>query len=75
MLSSGETVSADVPLALDRLARSLAASGKAEDFRRQKPEKALYWLEDNLPEIYVEVTKFLEHHGHRALMEVCPLCY
>ncbi|KAI8438209.1 hypothetical protein MSG28_010827 [Choristoneura fumiferana] len=69
ILNSGDVLSAEVPQYLDSFARKIVDSGKADDFRAQKPDDAFDWLKINLPGIYQEVVDFLEKHGHRCVME------
>ncbi|XP_026759360.2 putative phosphoenolpyruvate synthase [Galleria mellonella] len=69
LLSSGDVLSAEVPLGLAKLARQLEESGKRDQFKAQDPKKALDWLMINLPNIHVNVLDFLKEHGHRAIME------
>ncbi|XP_059048073.1 putative phosphoenolpyruvate synthase [Achroia grisella] len=69
LLSSGDVLSAEVPLGLAKLARELESSGKLTEFKGQDPKKAMDWLMANLPHIHAKVLEFLEEHGHRAIME------
>ncbi|XP_030022494.2 putative phosphoenolpyruvate synthase isoform X1 [Manduca sexta] len=69
LLSVGDVLSAEVPQALARLARQLEQSGMFDAFRAQHPKDAMQWLKKNLPHVYLDVCIFLEHHGHRAIME------
>lgn len=59
-----------MPQTLDNLTRALEESGQAEEFRKQNPKEALNWLKNHIPKIYEDVNKFLDEHGHRAIMEV-----
>lgn len=70
LLSSGGVLSAEVPQALASLTQALEESGQVEEFRKQDPKEALDWLKNHLPNIYKNVSKFLDEHGHRAIMEV-----
>ncbi|XP_026319467.1 uncharacterized protein LOC113229980 [Hyposmocoma kahamanoa] len=70
LLSSGGVLSAEVPQALANLTRELEKSGQAEEFRKQSPKVALNWLKNHIPNVYTLVTKFLDEHGHRAIMEL-----
>ncbi|CAH2239481.1 jg21488 [Pararge aegeria aegeria] len=69
LLSSGDVLSAEVPHALAKLASDLEESGKLTEFRNQDPNTAMAWLEHNLPNVYDDACKFLDQHGHRAIME------
>ncbi|XP_068626441.1 uncharacterized phosphotransferase YvkC-like [Battus philenor] len=69
LLSSGDVLSAEVPLALAKLSKKLEESGKVEEFRAQEPKAAMSWLRCNLPHLHMDICKFLEQHGHRAIME------
>lgn len=73
LLSSGGVLSAEVPQALANLTRALEESGKADEFRNQNPEDALNWMKNHIPNVYKDVSKFLDEHGHRAIMEVRKL--
>lgn len=75
LLSSGDVLSAEVPQALARLARQLEASGLYPEFRAQNPKDGMLWLKKNIPHIYLDVCVFLEHHGHRAIMEVSNIYF
>ncbi|RVE54465.1 hypothetical protein evm_000950 [Chilo suppressalis] len=69
MLSSGDVLSAEVPLGLAKLTQEIEESGKAELFRKQDPKEAMNWLRKNLPHVHLDVCVFLEQHGYRAIME------
>ncbi|CAK1601756.1 unnamed protein product [Parnassius mnemosyne] len=69
LLSSGDVLSAEVPLALAELTKKLEDSGKVDEFRLQEPKTAMNWLQVNLPQVHNDVCKFLEQHGYRAIME------
>ncbi|XP_052739556.1 putative phosphoenolpyruvate synthase [Bicyclus anynana] len=69
LFSSGDVLSADVPHALAKLACKLEDSGKIEEFQKQDPYTAMTWLKNNLQNVYDDVCKFLDQHGHRAIME------
>ncbi|CAH2050125.1 unnamed protein product, partial [Iphiclides podalirius] len=69
LLSSGDVLSAEVPLALADLTKKLEETGKIEEFRQQDPESAMNWLRNKLPQVHADICKFLETHGHRAIME------
>lgn len=70
MLSCGDAVSADMPAALTSIAQAIDSSGKYEQFKAQPVENGMEWLRENEPNIYKDITVFLEKHGHRAVMEV-----
>lgn len=70
MLSSGGVLSAEVPQTLANLTRALEESGQVEEFRKQNPKEALNWLKNHIPKVFKDVNKFLDEHGHRAIMEV-----
>ncbi|XP_075969916.1 rifampicin phosphotransferase-like [Anticarsia gemmatalis] len=69
LFSSGDVLSAEVPVALANLVQLLEASGLAEEFRALDPKVAMQWLKKNSPRVYLDVCSFLEHHGYRAIME------
>ncbi|XP_013149612.1 PREDICTED: uncharacterized protein LOC106111948 [Papilio polytes] len=69
LLSSGDVVSAEVPLVLAEISRTLEQSGKVEEFRALQPAAAMLWLRRNLPHVHMDICQFLEQHGHRAIME------
>ncbi|PZC85674.1 hypothetical protein B5X24_HaOG215944 [Helicoverpa armigera] len=70
LFSSGDVLSAEVPVALAKIVQKLEASGLAEEFRAQDPKKALDWLKHYAhDDIYIDVREFLEQHGYRAVME------
>ncbi|KPJ09368.1 putative phosphoenolpyruvate synthase [Papilio machaon] len=69
LLSSGDVLSAQVPLALADITRELEDSGKAQEFRVLEPSDAMTWLRKNLPHVHMDICQFLEQHGHRAIME------
>ncbi|XP_059048058.1 putative phosphoenolpyruvate synthase [Achroia grisella] len=69
LLSSGDVLSAEVPLGLAKLARQLEHSGKLDQFKALDPKEAIRWLMTNLPNVHLEVLEFLKVHGHRAIME------
>ncbi|XP_026732206.1 uncharacterized protein LOC113496983 [Trichoplusia ni] len=70
LFSSGDVLSAEVPVALANIVRQIEKTGRAEEFRALDPKKALEWLKFNFhDDIYVDVREFLEHHGYRAIME------
>ncbi|XP_013176836.1 PREDICTED: uncharacterized phosphotransferase YvkC-like [Papilio xuthus] len=69
LLSSGDVLSAEVPLALADITRKLEESGKAEEFRVLEPRDAMTWLRKKLPHVHMDICQFLEQHGHRAIME------
>ncbi|KAL0901785.1 hypothetical protein ABMA27_006958 [Loxostege sticticalis] len=70
LLSSGDVLSAEVPLGLARLSHEIEQAGnKADAFRALDPKQAMGWLKANLTQVYYNVLQFLEEHGHRAIME------
>lgn len=62
-------VSAEIPTALEDLASSIAATGKARDFCRVLPSEAVCWLEKNCPSVATKLQSFLDKHGHRCIKE------
>ncbi|CAG9796773.1 unnamed protein product [Diatraea saccharalis] len=69
MFNSGNVLSAEVPWGLAKLTQEIEESGKADQFRKQDPKDAMYWLQKNVPHVHLNVCVFLEQHGHRAIME------
>lgn len=69
MLNCGDTVSGEMPNAIERIARAIKSSGKTDQFKDLSPENGMAWLEENLPKIYEEAVEFLEKYGHRTVME------
>lgn len=69
LFSSGDVLSAEVPVALGNIVQGLEKAGLAEEFRAQDPKTAMQWLKKNAPVVYLDVCMFLEHHGYRAIME------
>jgi hypothetical protein len=51
------------------LASSVVATGKARDFCKFLPSKAVHWLE-NYPNVATKLQRFLDKHGHRCINEV-----
>jgi hypothetical protein len=56
------------------LASSVIATGKAPDFCKVLPSKAVHWLEENYPSVATKLQRFLDKYGHRCIKEVsCKL--
>lgn len=67
--SCSDLVSADIPVALEDLASSITATGKAPDFCKVLPSKAVHWLEENYPSVATKLQRFLDKYGHRCIKE------
>jgi hypothetical protein len=52
------------------LASSVIATGKATDFCKVLPSKAVHWLEENYPSVANKLQRFLDKYGHRCIKEV-----
>lgn len=68
--SISNVISAEIPVGLKNLAKSIERYGKIQEFREQKPEDAEQWLKENCPDTYKDLQAFLKKHGHRAISEV-----
>jgi len=70
LLGSISTVeSAEVPVALKDLARTISTSEFAEEFTRQSTDDALQTLENDKAAAGSQFRDFLARHGHRSIME------
>ncbi|XP_037088269.1 putative phosphoenolpyruvate synthase [Pollicipes pollicipes] len=68
--SCSGAVSADVPSALERLARLIASSKDAAAFLSASQEDGLHWLRHRHTTVAAFFEDFLATHGHRALNEL-----
>ncbi|XP_038068180.1 uncharacterized phosphotransferase YvkC-like [Patiria miniata] len=64
-------VSADVPLAIERVARAIVQEGMGESFRDMAPEQALAWIQSSSSgSAGAAFAEFLKVHGHRCIKEI-----
>ncbi|KAJ8916677.1 hypothetical protein NQ315_000322 [Exocentrus adspersus] len=61
-----DVVSAEVPVALEKIAKIIRDEGYNEQFCTIKPEFGAAWLERKCPEAYRLFRQFLDRHGHRS---------
>ncbi|XP_076267913.1 rifampicin phosphotransferase-like [Rhynchophorus ferrugineus] len=69
LLSCDDVVSAEVPVYLEKIAKTIKEKGLADDFNQVDPINGTEWLSMNCPEAYKIFQEFLEKHGHRAIGE------
>ena len=73
--------SADVPTAMDKLAKTVAEHGGTFDeilnnFVEKEPTEGFHWLSNHgQPIIGKSLTDFFEKHGHRCISEVWNLIF
>ncbi|XP_055940272.1 putative phosphoenolpyruvate synthase [Argiope bruennichi] len=70
LITAREVESADVPSAMELLARSIIKEMKPEDFKTMDIDEALKWLETSSSNASKAYKEFLEKHGHRCLREL-----
>ncbi|XP_012227531.1 rifampicin phosphotransferase-like [Linepithema humile] len=68
--SCTNVISTQVPIALGKIATCIRQCGKAEEFSKIEPAKALDWLKSNCPSAAEKLQNFFDVHGHRALQEL-----
>ncbi|KAL6266847.1 hypothetical protein P5V15_003676 [Pogonomyrmex californicus] len=68
--SCTNVISSEVPIALSKIAACIRKSGKADEFSKIEPTKAMNWLELNCPPAMEKLKTFFETHGHRCVHEM-----
>ncbi|XP_022084106.1 uncharacterized protein LOC110975708 [Acanthaster planci] len=64
-------VSADVPLAIERVSRAIVHEGMGDTFQNMAPEQALAWIQSpSSGSAGTAFADFLKVHGHRCIREV-----
>lgn len=67
--SIGNIESANIPESIQKLAESIMATGKQNEFLEIDDQSCPEWLEKNDVDSYNLFKKFMERHGHRTLKE------
>lgn len=67
--SIGNIESANIPESIQKLAESIKAAGKENEFLEVDDQSCSEWLEINDTDTYNLFKKFMDRHGHRALKE------
>ena len=61
--------SAQVPIALREITRTIKESGLADEFKVIESSEAMKWLQLHCPKAHVQVWEFVQTHGHRGFEE------
>lgn len=68
--SCTNVISSEVPIALGKIATCIRKNGKAEDFGKVEPARAIDWLKSNCPPAAEKLRVFFDVHGHRCVQEL-----
>ncbi|XP_029168725.1 uncharacterized protein LOC114938804 isoform X2 [Nylanderia fulva] len=68
--SCTDVISSEVPIALGNIAACIRKDGKAEEFSKVEPAKAIDWLKSNCPLAAEKLRTFFDMHGHRCVHEL-----
>ncbi|XP_003424788.2 putative phosphoenolpyruvate synthase isoform X2 [Nasonia vitripennis] len=67
--SCSDVISAQVPVVLKEITRTIRESGVGEQFKSLEPTEAMDWLKVNCPKAHEQVLNFVKVHGHRGIEE------
>lgn len=68
--SCTDVISSEVPIALGKIVACIRKEGKAEEFSKVEPAKAIDWLKSNCPLGAEKLRTFFDMHGHRCVHEL-----
>ncbi|KAF8792169.1 putative phosphotransferase YvkC like protein [Argiope bruennichi] len=69
LITTRDVECSDVPGGIEKLALSIIAEKRPEDFNKMELDDALQWLETSSTSAGKKYREFLERHGHRCLKE------
>lgn len=68
--SCNNVISAQVPIALRRIANLIRDTGKWKEFAQINANDVINWLEINSPQTMELLKEFMKTHGHRNIKEM-----
>ncbi|XP_033208462.1 putative phosphoenolpyruvate synthase isoform X2 [Belonocnema kinseyi] len=68
--SCSDVISAEVPIALRKIAKFIKDTGRGEEFSQIDAGNVAEWLKENCTKAADLLEKFLKHHGHRSIKEM-----
>lgn len=68
--SCNNVISAQVPIALRRIANLIRDTGKWKEFAQINPVNVISWLDENSPQTLKLLKDFMKTYGHRNIKEM-----